>query len=241
MKAPLFLALGLLTAGAVSVEQSPGMLQDAYASIQASVGGELGPDGRTEVQLDLPASEHRKNVSSRGQGCCVQTSINYSARWQNIPALIDFQTWVQEQRLPGGAYPGAIDERIPKCCKDRGYPTVSYLQIEGKDLEILKAACASGRMPGVTYSFSPSGRYGGARISHMTTLVSAGVGADVGAGPDGRGYWVICDNNFPGTWEWLSEAEFLRTYAAEGKGWSVILLGANSGVNSAGPPLPPRN
>ena len=33
----------------------------------AVVGGNVGPDGR-EIQNDLPANQHTRNVSSRGQG-----------------------------------------------------------------------------------------------------------------------------------------------------------------------------
>lgn len=187
----------------------------------AAIAGNVGPDGTTEVHCDLPGEFHRKNISSRGQGCCVQTSLGHSARWQNVPALIDFQKWVQEKGLSGGAHPGLVDERIPKCCKDRGFPVVEYLQVEGDDIEILKAACAAGRMPGVTYSRSPTGRYGGARISHMVSLVHAD-----------DNWFVILDNNYPGDkqYEWLTPDEFKKTYAP---GWAVILL-------PPGPPPPPR-
>jgi hypothetical protein len=199
---------------------------DEVLSYWAQVGGVVAPDGKTEIQLDLPEQEHRKNISSQGQGCCVQTSINHSARWQNIPALIDFQEWVRQKGLPGGAYPGAIDQRIPACAKDRGYPTPAYIQVEGKDLEILKRACASGRMPGVTYSYSPTGRYNGQRISHMVSLPMAT-----------DDWFVVLDNNYTGAknYEWMTPTEFLKTYAAGGSGWAVILL------DNVGPPPPPRN
>jgi hypothetical protein len=80
-------------------------------------------------------------------------------------------------------------------------------------------------MPAVTYSFSPSGRYGGQRIAHMVSLVHA----------DERWFCVL-DNNYIGAdaYEWLSPQEFARTYAHGGQGWSVILL-------DPGPPPLPRN
>lgn len=190
---------------------------------KASVGGNKAPDG-TEIQVDLPGSEHRANVSSRGQGCCVQTSINHSARWQSVPALIDFQKWVQEKGLPGGAYPGAIDDRIPRCCKDRGYPTAAYIQIEGRDLEILKKACKGGRMLAITYSRSPTGRYGGSSIAHMVSVVHF----------DDK--WVcVLDNNYIGAnnLEWMSPEDFMRVCNPHGY-WAVILL-------EPGPPPIPRN
>ncbi len=188
---------------------------------QASVGGKTSPDGKTELDCDLPGDQHCKNVSSRGEGCCVQTSINHSARWQNVVPLIDFHKWVQEKKLSGGAHPGLVDERIPKCCKDRGYPVPQYLQVEGSDLEILKTACRAGRMPGVTYSRSPTGRYGGARIAHMVSLVHA----------DDQ-WFVVLDNNYIGetNYEWMTPAEFKKAYSP---GWAVILL-------SPPPPPPPR-
>lgn len=188
----------------------------------ASVGGNTAPDG-TGVHCDLPHAEHCRNVSSRGEGCCTQTSVNHSARWQNVPALIDFHKWVQEKGLPGGGYPSRMAERIPACAKDRGYPTPTFIQIEGSDLEILKLACQTGRMPGVTYGFSPSGRYGGQRISHMVSLPHA----------DDKWFCVL-DNNFPQTWEWLTPEEFKRTYTSGGGGWAVILL-------APPPPPPPTN
>lgn len=190
--------------------------------VEAQVAGSVAPDGTTEIHCDLPGDLHCHNVSSRGEGCCVQTSINHSARWQNVPALVDFHKWVQEQRLPGGAYPGAVDERIPACCKDRGFPVVEYLQVQGGDLEILKAACRSGRMPGVTYSKSPTGRYNGKRISHMVSLVHAD-----------DNWFCVLDNNYEGdkNYEWMTPEEFKKTYSP---GWAVILL-------SAPPPPPPTN
>lgn len=224
----------MLLLGVVAVCLLAGQAPDAGAEsaapwVGAQVGGTVAPDGKTEIQIDLPMSEQRSNITSRGQGCCVQTSINHSARWQNVPALVDFQEWVKAKGLPGGAYPGAIDQRIPACAKDRGYPTPAYLQIEGRDLEVLKAACRSGRMPGVTYSFSPTGRYQGQRVAHMTNLVHA----------DDH-YFAILDNNYicspktPDNYEWLTPAEFARTYAGNGQGWTVILL-------DPGPPPFPKN
>jgi hypothetical protein len=195
-----------------------------YALDAATVGGRIAPDG-AEIQIDLPNEYHRRNVSSRGQGCCVQTSIGHSARWQNVPALIDFQVWVQQKGIPGGAYPGAVDERIPRCCKDRGYPVAKYLQYSGRDTAILKAALKSGRFPAVTYSRSPTGRYNGGRIAHMVSM------------PHGDETRVaILDNNYPGVanYEWMTWDEFIRVCNGGGGYWAVILL-------DPGPPPLPRN
>lgn len=153
----------------------------------------------------------------------MQTSINHAARYQHIPALIDFHRWVQQVGLPGGAYPGAVDQRIPRCCKDRGYPVVPYLQATNADKELLIKACKSGRMLSVTYSKSPTGRYGGSKISHMVSAVHAD-----------EKWIVILDNNYPGSsnYEWVTWDEFKRVCNLGGPVWCVILL------NPGGPPNP---
>jgi hypothetical protein len=187
------------------------------------VGGPVHADG-TELDCDLPGSLHRRNVQSRGQGCCVFTSLHHASTWANLPALQEFPRWLQAKGLPGGGYPGNVKDRITAICRDRGLPEPAYIQVEGNDLEILRAACRTGRMPAVTYGFSPSGRYGGQRISHMVNLVHA----------DDR-HFVVLDNNFPGetAYEWLTPQEFLQAYRATGgNGWAVILLAEGP------PPLP---
>lgn len=190
--------------------------QDAF------VGGPVAPDG-TEIQCDLPDELHMKNCGgSDGAGLCVFTSLNHSAYFQNIPVLQDFQQWMR--KYPGGSWPDKTARMIEKRAKEAGKQAPEFIQIEGKDLEILKLACKTGRMPGVTYSFSPTGRYGGGRISHMVSLAAAGAGAEKGKGPGGRGWFCVIDNNYPGRnqIEWLSEQLFLRTYTGGGQGWSVI-------------------
>lgn len=195
-----------------------------------NVGGNIHTDG-TPIQADLPGRYHMKNVGGRdGAGLCVFTSINHAAHLQDVEVLKDFQAWMKQH--PGGGYPEKVRAMIARKCKEKGVPEPLYVQVEGDDLEILKLACRTGRMPGVTYCWSPTGRYNGQRIAHMVSLVAAGVGK----GPDGKGWWVILDNNYPGEgkYEWLSEAEFKKTYTGMGGGWCVILLGHP-------PPPPPRN
>lgn len=193
------------------------------------IGGTVSPDGKTEIQCDLVESLHRKNVGgSDGAGLCVFTSIMHSARYQHVKVLEDFQDWMKQ--YPGGGYPDKVKQKIAQVCKERNVPEPAYIQVQGKDLEILKLACRTGRMPAVTYSYGS--RYGGSKIAHMVSLPSAGAGE----GPDGRGWYVVLDNNFPGAnaYAWLSEADFLHTYAAGGQGWAVILL-------DCGPPPVPHN
>ncbi len=186
----------------------------------ARVGGARDPDG-TEIRCDLPEALQLKNCGgSDGAGLCVFTSISHSARWQNVDLLAGFRDWMR--RYPGGGYPEKVDRMIANIAREKGQPPPAYVQVEGTDLEVLKLACRTGRMPAVTYSFSPTGRYGGRRISHMVSLVHA----------DDR-HFVILDNNYPGesNYEWLTPEEFRKTYAP---GWAVVLL-------HPAPPPPPRN
>lgn len=193
------------------------------APVGAFVGGPVSPDG-VELQIDLPGALHRRNTASRGLGNCVFTSIHHAALWQNVPALQEFPKWLIAKGIPGGGYPQKVADLIPKIAKDRGLPVPEYIQIEGGDLEMLKLATKTGRLPSITYSHSPTGRYGGQQIAHMVNAPSAGAGGK---------YWVILDNNYPGenAYEYLSETEFSRSYAP---GWAVILL-------NPGPPPPPRS
>jgi hypothetical protein len=188
---------------------------------EAVVAGNVAPDG-TEVQLDLPSNLHLKNRGgSDGAGLCVFASLTHSGRWaedSTFKGLFEYM-WTR----PGGGYPEKVDRIVHQYCTEKGVPKPSYLQVEGKDLEVLKSATKNGLMPGVTYSYSPTGRYGGQHIAHMVTLVHLD---DTWAG--------ILDNNFPGTVEWMTPTEFQKTYTGGGNGWSVILL-------KDGPPPVPHN
>ncbi len=182
----------------------------------------VAPDG-TQIQNDLPIVLHTRNRGgSDGAGLCVMTSIQHSAFWQNVELLWNFQQWASQ--YPGGSYPSKVDKQIDQLAKQRGMDKPRYIQVESADIEVLKLACKTGRIPGVTYSFSPSGRYGGARIAHMVTLLHA----------DDK-WFCVMDNNFPQTYEWMSPAEFQRSYTGGGRtGWSVIFL-------DPGPPPCPKN
>ncbi len=190
----------------------------------ASVGGLTSPKG-AEIQCHLPGNLHRKNTASKGLGLCVFTSIHHSAVLQNVPQLQEFPRWLIERGIPGGGYPEKVAKLIPEISRARGLPEPDWIQVEGLDLDLLRLACKTGRMPGVTYSVSPTGRYGGQRIAHMVSLAHAT-----------ETEFAVLDNNYIGeeAYEWLSAEEFRRTYAPQGKGWTIILL-------SPGAPPPPRN
>ena len=176
-------------------------------------GGKTSPDGTEEIACDLPAAEKKKNVGGRdGAGLCVFTSIEYAARWQNELKLFNFQQQMRAEL--GGGYPEKVDKMIAKYG-----PGTRYLQYEGNDLSILKAAIKTGRMPGVTYNgYDP--HYRGS-IAHMVSLAHI---SDKWA--------AITDNNFPGDSQfvWMSIDEFKRRWMGGRSGWAVVLLS---------PPPPP--
>lgn len=183
---------------------------------KVKLGGGVGPDGKTQVVCDLPPDQRTRNVGGRdGAGLCVFTSIGHAARWQNERRLVDFQKEMRQE--DGGGYPEKVDRMIA-----RYGPGTPYVQYEGKDPSILKAALASGRMPSVTYDGRDGVHYAG-RIAHMVNLVAYDEAADLAC---------VLDNNFIGENElvWLSCREFLDRWGGDG-GWAVILL--------APPPPPP--
>jgi hypothetical protein len=203
--------------------ESPTIDQDVY---RASVGGKIAPDGKSELQVDLPGALHLKNKGgSDGAGLCVFTSIDHCARWQNVASLINFRDWMT--RYPGGGWPQKVDKMIAKKSQELGVQPPEYLQVEGgrEQLDILRAALASGRMIGVTYSYSPTGRYGGRKIAHMVNLVHLD-----------QTHACILDNNYvepkEAAYEWLTIDEFVRTFTGGRAGWAFILL------DSGPPPLP---
>lgn len=190
----------------------------------SAVGANVDGEEHNGVSVDcpLPPDFHTKNVGgSDGAGLCVFCSMHHSGEWVDEPVFAGIFKWMQQ--YPGGGYPEKVTKMVEKYAAELGMPVPDYIQVTGHDLEILKAACQSGRMPGVTYSFSPSGRYGGKRIAHMVSLVHA----------DDH-YFVILDNNYVAGekhLEWLSPEEFSKTYAP---GWAVIPL-------KPGPPMAPFN
>jgi len=190
--------------------------------IGATLGGTTAPDG-TEIQIDLPKSQHLQNMGgSDGKGLCVFTSISHSARWSRVELLENFRDYMT--KYPGGGYPDKVTQYIKKIAQEKGQPVPNYVQIQGKQetLDTLKLALKNNLCPSVTYGFSPTGRYRGQRIAHMVTLLHL----------DDKNACIL-DNNYPGTYEWLTVDEFYRTFTAMGgSGWAVILLDAGP------PPLP---
>ena len=227
--------LALFLVALAGVDAGPSAPELGIPVYGAKVGGQIAPDGTTELALDFPGRLHRHNVASppgTNNGCCVFTSIHHAALWQDVPELQEFPKWIQSKRLSGGGYPGNVDQRIAAICAERKVAKPEYLQFEGWDYALVKAAIGSGRMVSGTYSHSPTGRYGGQKIAHMVNYVHA------------DDQWVaVLDNNYmpsagkldhPDNYEWMTPAEMQTTNAPGGRGWIVVLL-------KQGPPLPPCN
>jgi hypothetical protein len=158
-----------------------------------------------EIQIDLPSDQHIKNFGAPadGKGLCVFASMSMASRWQNIRPLMDVIHKIQQ----GGGWPEKVDEVLKKYA-----PGIKYVQYEGTDPSILDKALSEGRMACVTYGYGE--RYQMQTIYHMVCL--AHLDDKVAA---------ILDNNFPGTYEWMSRAEFLKRWKhPSGKGWAYVLL-----------------
>lgn len=176
-------------------------------------GGPTSPDGKTVVACDLPVSQRTKNVGGTdGSGLCVFSSIGHAARFQNERRLVDFQANMRKER--GGGWPEKVDQMIAKYGKG-----AAYLQYEGTDLEVLKVALRSGRMPCVTYDGRDQVHYSG-RIAHMVNIVAL------------ESLACVLDNNYVGDNElvWLTPDQFKARWTGGRKGWAVFLLA---------PPPPP--
>ncbi len=203
----------------------------------SQVGGRVSPDGKEEITIDLPGTEHLHNTGGlgprgpgSGAGLCVWTSINHAGLWANEEQLFDLQKKMTQRE--GGGWPEKVDKVLPELA-----PGVPYMQYTGTDPAVIKLALRTGRMPCVTYGYSP--RYVGprnpaGRISHMVNCVHL------------SDRWAcVLDSNFvpetpqqkddPKTYEWMAPAEFqARWTAGDGTGWVVVPL-------HVGPPPIPVN
>jgi len=217
----------LLLLAAALITEAPAVQSDGQEAVEPTWGAvvktePIAPDG-TPIQCDLPKSLHQRNTGgSDGAGLCVFTSIEMAASYGNVEPLFGFQAFMKKR--PGGGYPQKVDKMIEAYCAEQKCAKPAYLQVEEAGLATVKMAFRTGRPVSITYCYSPSGRYGGARISHMVSLFHC----------DDKWACVI-DNNFPGTYEWMTPEELLKTAnCGGGRIWAVILL-------NPGPPPPPCN
>lgn len=197
----------------------PCPLDDRESDRRPVEGGHVSPDGQVEVVCDLPASQRKKNIASKGLGCCVFRSLDYAARWQQVPQLYDLPEQMVQAGIPGGGHPQKVDDVMKRFA-----PHAAYLNDTSGDPAILEAIVVTGRMPCVTYNGHDC-HYGmNKSIAHMVCLPYF----------DRRSGWAcISDNNFPAdnAFVWMSTDEFLKRWKGGGDAWVCALL--------APPPPPP--
>ena len=186
----------------------------------AVFGGPSSVGGRTkdgaELTCDLPGRDHIRNIGSKldGAGMCVFSAIEMAARWQGLEEWRGFRDWCAAN-FPGGGYPQKVDKLLAAYAKAKGIAVPAYVQYEGPNVdEVVGAADRTGRMPCITYGYSP--RYRGS-IAHMTNCVRF------------AGKWSVClDNNYPGeeAYEWMDPAEMTKRIThPNGSGWVFVWLG----------------
>ncbi len=145
-----------------------GLMAQPAPAASSQVAGRTSPDGKEEIQCDLPGKEHIKNTGGRdGAGLCVFSSLEIAGHWQNVTALRGLQKKMQSE--PGGGWPEKVDAMLTKYA-----PETQYLQYNGADTALLKLALKTGRMPAVTYGYSP--RYGAGSPTWSIWCTSAIVG-----------------------------------------------------------------
>jgi len=178
------------------------------------LGGLTSPDGTVHTIALPDILEWPENISSPPRtalGCCGFRVIDYQARFQNYPLLVDLPEKMVQSRIPGGAYPQKVAGVV-----SRFAPEANYYQDCGKNWDVLEACVKSQRLPAVDYN----GRdpHYSMRIAHCVNVVAC----------DREHDWVaILDNNHPQTDEivWMSCAEFGKRWG----GWCYCLLNVAPG------------
>jgi hypothetical protein len=168
-----------------------------------------------EVQCPLPENLHIRNKGGvDGAGLCVFASITHSAHWQHEQRLYDLFNYMRTQ--PGGGHPQKVSRYLKKFGLVEG---TDFFQVTSMSevLPAIEYALNTGRMAAITWGFDRRGT----PIAHMVSLVKFGE------------MCCVIDNNYPGTWEWVSYEELkrrLRGSWGDNNAWAVILLA---------PPPPP--
>lgn len=175
------------------------------------LGGTTSPDGLCHaIQLPSPL-DWPKNIPSRGLGCCGFRSLDYCARIQGVPELVDWPEQLVRAGIPGGAYPQKIDQLINKFA-----PDAAYWNDTTKSHALLAAAIKSQRGACVDYAGRDPHYHGS--IAHCVTVVAFDTAAD----------WIgILDNNYPALDQivWMGLAEFDQRW----HGWCYGLLASTPG------------
>lgn len=175
------------------------------------LGGLVSPDGKVQA-IALPATiSWPRNIAAKGLGCCGMRALDYAARWQNVPALVELPERIRDGGQPGGCWPERVDALMAQYGKGVGY----WNDTSGS-LELIEAAVKSQRMACIDYGgFDPHYKE---PIAHCVNVVACDL--DLG--------WVaILDNNFPSTDQivWMGVGEFRRRW----HGWCYGLLAMTPG------------
>ena len=183
------------------------------------IGGKISPDGAISITCDLPESERKRNIASKGLGCCVFRSGEYAARWKQLEEFYDLPEKMVKAGIEGGGYPEKVDKVFHKFG-----PNIEYVQDTTGDAEILEAILKTNRIACVTYDGHDPHYGANSSIAHMVCLVCF----------DSATNWAcVSDNNFIGDndYVWMSRQEFLKRWkGGGGGGWVYCLLA---------PPPPP--
>lgn len=217
---------GLLFSFIAFVLQLPSYATADQVFGQASVSDGAMLNANTIADIDYPKYRHMKNVGgSDGSGLCVFTSIEHAFDWHGMKEHLGFRKWME--RRQGGGWPEKVTRELRAYCQEKRIEMPDILQVTNGNLDLLAEAVQSGHMAGITYCYSPTGRYGGATIAHMVNCMAARVGPNK--------LWAVMDNNYPGSYEWMDEPTLNRIWRNNGGGWFVIVL------NRPDPPPIPRN
>jgi hypothetical protein len=181
----------------------------------------VSPKG-TRAVVDLPGTLHCQNTTGYDRlGLCVFTSGRVAGRFQNIPELEGFQSWMERQ--PGGGTPDKFAKMLEAYCRQKGIGVPPYVQHTGGDVSFLELCFKTGRAPCMTYC-GVDNLYRGP-IAHMVN--GAHMDDDEAA---------IIDNNRPGVWVWMTPKQFVNRWKgfddngrdyrrSHGGGWAYVFLG----------------
>jgi hypothetical protein len=189
-----------------------------------SLGGQVGPDGKTEVAIDLPVDVRIRNIGSkvgRHYGMCVTTSAVHGAKWHNMRDWYGFRDWAAQ--FEGGSDPQKMDQQIKQYAAEKHLEVPPYLQYEGNDPAVIVAALQAGLCPSNTYDGRDGVRYD-RHIDHFVNCVYLDRATNLAA--------VMDNNGKPEDLIWMSYDEFVERWTSRGRGgWVFLWLVA--------PPPPP--
>lgn len=206
----------LLLALAVLAAWSPSALAQRPTGDQEVVTTVPELDG-VRAMVPIPADFHLKNEGgSDGAGLCVITSNTSDGWFQDVPEFVDAKTskvWKLAKARPGGYYP----EKFKQLLDEAGVQT-PWIQAEGSAEEltpVIRHYLSIGIPVATTMAFSQRYQPGvpDGRIHHMIQTIHLD---DELA--------CIVDNNFPGTYLWVTAAEYSRRLVDGPAGWIVAFL-----------------